>query len=91
VLTAYCRHTVRAELLAEQVRAFRVEWLAEDGGLQRLDRLLAAADRETKAITACARALRLTPQSQMHPCTAGRTTAREPGGPRPWDVGRGSA
>ena len=52
-----------------------------DGGLERLDRLLAIAERETRAITACARALRLTPQAQMHPRTAGRAVSNVPSGP----------
>jgi hypothetical protein len=43
------------------------------------------ADRESRAVLACARALRLTPQSQMHARTAGRQIAAVPDGPRPWD------
>ena len=85
VLASYCRHAARGAFLAQQAAAFRPEWLGEEGGLQRLDKLLAMAERETRALTACARALRLTPQSQMHPRTAGRVLAGNREGPRPWE------
>ena len=90
VLVEYCRRTCRSRLLEQQVAAFEVEWLRAEGGLERFDRLLAMADRETKAITACARALRLTPQAQMHPRTAARLVEDRPAGRKLWDV-RGPA
>ncbi|MGQ7793749.1 hypothetical protein ACUN0C_15185 [Faunimonas sp. B44] len=85
VLVNYVRHVVRGELLAQQVAAFDPDWLGVEGGLDRLDKLLRMAERETKAATACARALRLTPQSQILPRTAGTAVARQPDGPRPWE------
>lgn len=86
LLIELCRHVCRARLLEQRVAEFRMEWLKVDGGLQRLDRLLAMADRETRAISACARALRLTPQSRIEPRTAGRrVNDMPPDGPRPWD------
>jgi len=72
-------------VLEKQISQFELEWTMVDGGLERLDRLLAVAERETRAMTACARALRLTPQAQMHPRTAGRAVSNLPSGPRPWD------
>jgi hypothetical protein len=54
----------RAGLLAQQIAKFKPDWLKEPGGLERLDKLLQMADRETKALSACARSLRLTQQSQ---------------------------
>jgi hypothetical protein len=68
-----------------QIARFDTDWVGIDGGLERLDRLRAIAERETRAITACARALRLTPQAQMHPRTAGRAVSNLPHGPRRWD------
>lgn len=85
VLVSYCRHVCRARLLEMEIARFEVEWLKVDGGLPRLDRLLAAAERETRAITATARALRLTPQSQMHPRSAGRGIDALPKGRQPWE------
>lgn len=84
ILVAYCCHVCRARLLEMQI-ARDIVWTDIDDGLERLDRLLALAERETRAITACARALRLTPQAQMHPRTAGRAISNLLVGPRPWD------
>jgi hypothetical protein len=48
ILTAYCRHVCRARLLELQIAQFEPEWTRADGGLERLDRLLAVAERETR-------------------------------------------
>ncbi|WP_338692024.1 hypothetical protein V5279_37935 [Bradyrhizobium sp. 26S5] len=85
ILIAYCRHACRARLLEMQIAKFEPEWTRVDGGLERLDKMLAMAERETRAISACARALRLTPQAQMHPRTAGRRLNDAPQGARPWE------
>jgi hypothetical protein len=84
LLVAYCRHTARASLLAQQVSAFDPGWLKVDGGVQRLDKLLGMAERETRTVNACARSLRLTHQSQYGP-RAAATAGRKGGAPRPWD------
>lgn len=70
ILIEYCRHVCRARLLESQIAHFETEWTVVPGGLERLDKLLAMADRETKTAVACARSLRLTPQAQMHQRTA---------------------
>jgi hypothetical protein len=84
LLIAYCRHTTRANQLARLVNDFEAEWIAEEGGLQRLDKLMAMAERETRALTACARSMRITHQAQILPRGAGRANDA-PQGPRPWD------
>src|SRR5215204_6292600 len=55
ILVQYTRHITRARTLEKLIAQFRPEWLAAEGGLERLNKLLAAAERETKAIVACAR------------------------------------
>ena len=85
ILIEYCRHVCRARLMEARIAEFEPEWTKVEGGLERLDKLLAIAERETRAVAACARALRLTPQAQMHPRTAGRRTDSLPNGPMPWD------
>jgi hypothetical protein len=85
ILIAYCRHVCRNRLLEMQISKFEPEWTNVDGGLERLDKMLAMAERETRAITACARALRLTPQAQMHPRPAARMVNDLKMGPRPWE------
>lgn len=84
-LGAYCRHVVAADRLAVLIDSFKDEWIKEARGLQRLDRLLAMRERESRAIILCARTMRLTHQAQMHPRTAARSVANAPSGPRPWD------
>jgi len=86
ILIAYCRHTCWSRLLETQIAQIELEWTRTEGGLERLDKLLAASERETRAVMACARALRLTPQAQMHPRTAGRAITNVPQGPRPWEI-----
>ena len=78
------RDVCRSRLLEVQIAHFEQEWIAATGGLERLDRLLAMAEREGKAAIACARALRLTPQAQMHPKVAGRRLADLSPYPSPW-------
>lgn len=87
VMIELCRRVCRARLLEQRVRKFELEWVKVEGGLQRLDKLLAMADRETRAVIALSRALRLTPHAIMHPRTAGRHLQDElpSGAPRPWD------
>jgi hypothetical protein len=86
VLKAFCRHTARAELLAQQVNGFQPEWITSDGGLERLNKLLAMAERESRALTACARAMRLTQQSQYGPRAAATAVQNARGdAKRPWD------
>lgn len=84
ILAAYCRHTHRANDLAKLIEAFEFEWLSEDGGLERFNKLLAMAERETRALTACARSMRITHQSQILPRGAGRRMAGSRG-PMPWE------
>jgi hypothetical protein len=84
ILVEFCRHICRSRLLEVQIAQFQQEWIVADGGLERLDRLLVMAERESKAAIACARALRLTPQAQMHPRVAGRQLAGVSPYPSPW-------
>ena len=85
LLIEYARHVCRSRLLERQIAKFEVEWTKAPGGLERFDRLLAMADRETRAMNACARALRLTPRS-VDPKTAGRRLNNNPPSAyeRPW-------
>jgi hypothetical protein len=85
ILIALCRHTCRSRLLEMQIAHFEVEWTRADGGLERLDRMLKMAERETAAMIRCSRALRISPQAIMHPRTMGRAIDALPSGPRPWD------
>src|SRR6476661_6952616 len=50
ILIAFCRHVCHARLLEVQIARFEPEWMRVDGGLERFDRLLAIAERETRAM-----------------------------------------
>jgi hypothetical protein len=85
ILVEYCRHVCRARLLEWQIQGFEAEWSAVPGGLERLDRLLAMGDRETKAAISCARALRLTPHTQLDQRAGARHVLDGERRPMPWD------
>ena len=84
VAISLVRHIERERTLAAMVETFRPEWAQTEEGLARLDKLLQMGERESRAVAARARSLRLTPQSVHQPATAGRKLVAHPG-PRPWD------
>jgi hypothetical protein len=67
VLAQYCRHVCRARWLAKWV-----DKNAPSMGMPELDKGLAMCERESRAVLAHARSLRLTLQSRTDPKTAGR-------------------
>jgi len=85
ILIEYCRHVCRARLLEAQIAHFETEWMGVEGGLERFDKMLSMAERESRAALACARSLRLTPQAQMHPLAAGRRVVEGEPKPMPWE------
>jgi hypothetical protein len=85
LLVQHCRHVVRARALAEQINTINPAELEGEKMLTRYDRLLRMAERESRAITALGRAMRITQRSRVRAETAG-TAAQDPGGGRkPWD------
>lgn len=84
-LAAYCRAVVTIERLTQQIDAFRDEWLADDDGLKRMDRLLKMRQKETAIMHALARGMRLTQQSVIvaHKAGAAKRQMR-----RPWEIGQ---
>ncbi|TIV71449.1 MAG: hypothetical protein E5V89_10100 [Mesorhizobium sp.] len=83
-LASYCRHVVSARFLARELDRFSAEWLGVDGGIERLNKLLMMRERETRALIAAARALRLTNQSRWRPDQAGKVAGGYKG-PKPWE------
>jgi phage terminase small subunit len=84
VLIEYCRRYCRLRLLESQIRHFQVEWMKIEGGLERFNKLLVMAARETTLMLACARALRLTPHARVHPQVAGRKLTNHTPRKQPW-------
>lgn len=85
VLEAYCRHVVTGRALAEQIEKFDPEWLNDDDGLKRYDRLLAMHTRETGRVNELARAMRLTQQA-IYRADKAATLSKKGRASKPWQV-----
>lgn len=85
VLAAYCRHTATARFVSREIDRFTLDWLKVEGGVERLNKLAALRDRETRGMLATARALRLTSQSRYRAETAATLRGKASSGrSRPW-------
>jgi hypothetical protein len=85
LIELYCRHIVQGRLLADELAQFERAWLADEDGLRRYDRLLAMAERETRAASSLATRLRLTRQSLDH-ATVARKVVAMPRNAKPWEL-----
>lgn len=86
LLELYCRHVANARVIADELLNFDRSWLADDDGLKRYDRLLAMAERESRAASSLATRLRITRQAVEHPTTAGRALANQSKARKPWQL-----
>lgn len=84
ILEMYCGHVVKSRLLNQEIENFDLDWLRDDDGLKRYDRLTGMAERESRAASSLATRLRITRQSTIHPVTAGRSNARQTKSSKPW-------
>ena len=85
LLELYCRHVVNARVIADELANFQREWLADDDGLKRYDRLLGMAEREGRAASSLATRLRITRQA-LHAVTAARGVDNAPKNAKPWEI-----
>ncbi|MFG5862719.1 hypothetical protein [Metapseudomonas sp. CR1201] len=85
MLSQYCRHKVQADLIAQQLEQFDPAWLVDDEGLKRFDKLGAMLERETRAMNALLRSMRLTQQS-LYNAKSGNTASEKSKGKKPWQV-----
>lgn len=82
MLAQYCRHKVQSDLIAQQLECFDPAWLVDDDGLKRYDKLGGMLERETRAMNALLRSMRLTQQSLISKDkTPGKAQGR-----KPWQV-----
>jgi hypothetical protein len=86
LLELYCRHITQARVIADQVTNFDHAWMADDEGLKRYDRLLAMAERESRAASSLATRLRITRQAVEHPTTVARSLAAQSKRKKPWEL-----
>ncbi len=85
LLELYCRHVVQARILADELQNFSREWIADDDGLKRYDRLLAMSERESRAASSLATRLRITRQA-IDQQTVARKLVNQTKGRKPWEL-----
>ena len=83
LLVSYCKHISHAAVLDKQIEEFNPEWMEDDAGLNRYKTLLNLREKESRAMTALARGMRLTQQSRYSAPTA-QTQARKTAAKKPW-------
>ena len=83
LLAQYCRHKIQADLIDQMLGQFDPAWMADDDGLKRYDKLLAVQERETRAMTALLRSMRMTQQSLVR---ADKAVTQAAKGRKPWQL-----
>ena len=86
MLAQYCRHKVQSDLIAQQLETFDPNWLADDDGLKRYEKLGAMLARETTTMNALLRSMRLTQQSLYNAKSANTASSSTGKGRKPWQV-----
>lgn len=85
LLVQYCRHVVKARVIAGLISDFEPEWAATDEGLHRFDKLTGMAEREGRAISSLATRMRLTQQTRFQRTTADAKAANPNASRKPWE------
>lgn len=80
LLRSYCKHAWQAS----EIDAMLEELFASEGGRDGIPELLKARERESRAMMALARSMRITQQSQYDPKTAHRH--KGPTSKMPWEA-----
>lgn len=86
MLDMYCQHTVSAQVLDDEIKAFDREWLRDGDGLKRYDTLLKMREREVRSASSLATRLRITRQAMADPKTVGRANSNMSRSRKPWEV-----
>lgn len=85
LLVQYCRHVVKARLVAKAVDEFDPAWLADEEGLKRYDKLTQIAEREGRAMSSLATRMRITQQSRYNAAAANTASAKAGVAKKPWE------
>jgi hypothetical protein len=86
MLDLYCQHIVTSQVLDDEIKSFDREWLRDDDGLKRYDRLLAMREREVRSASSLATRLRITRQATADPKTVGRANSGAGRSRKPWEL-----
>lgn len=89
MLVDLCRHVVIARRVSEQIDAFDPEWLADEEGLKRYDKLTSILERHTRTIASLSTRMRLTQQSRYNAAAANTASERAKGPVKPWEFAKG--
>lgn len=85
MLDLYCQHVVSAQVLDDEIKAFDREWLRDNEGLKRYDKLLKMREREVRSASSLATRLRITRQS-VDQQTIARAMVNAPKSKKPWEL-----
>lgn len=84
LLIAYCKHASTAMVLDQAIADFDVKWLADDEGMNRYKSLTDMREKQTRAINALSRSMRMTQQARYDTQKAAVANRKESGAKKPW-------
>jgi hypothetical protein len=84
LLVQYCRHVVKARIVARLIGGLRMEKLETLEDLHTLDRLMAMADREARGLSSLATRMRISQQSRYLEKKAGVKASNPNASRKPW-------
>ena len=84
LLVQYCRHVIKARLIARLISGLRMEALETPGDLRTLDRLMQMADREARGLSSLATRMRISQQSRYLEKKAGVKASNPNASRKPW-------
>jgi hypothetical protein len=86
MLESYCRHIAFGRTIGKALAQVPPEWLLDEEGLKRHDRLYAMHEREGRAASSLATRMRLTQQAVIDKRVAGhKGQTHKPRARKPWD------
>ena len=88
MLAAYVRHAETINVLTTQIESFDPQWLEDDDGVKRYEKLTKMRAREVAQMNSLMRAMRLTQQSIYRADKAGTLTGKH-AARKPWQTHEG--
>lgn len=88
LLVEYVRTVGAAQVIAIAIEEFKPEWLADEEGLKRFERLSRLQDAKAATLARLATKMRLSQQSRYSEKAAHTAASRAGGGAKPWQTVR---
>jgi hypothetical protein len=86
LLTNYCRHTVTAAMVSAMIEALPAGDVTDEG-VKKFNTLLQMRERESRAVAALARTMRVAQQSRYNALSANTAAEKVGGSRKPWEYG----